>query len=101
MEKIYRCYTKKSGGRLYYFVKTYRVYPEIKKLAPILDCYGMHENFDRACSIAKIGDLELRKQLYNQLHNGADESKIVGMNKINSPIKMIFLNLQQLLQKAQ
>ena len=52
MENIYTVYTKIINGLTFYFVKKYKTIPEYNDLPPILESYGMHSDFDKACSIA-------------------------------------------------
>jgi hypothetical protein len=58
MEHYYTAYTKSVNNTLYFFVKKYIRYNEIKNATDILESYGMHTDFDKACTIAGIEDLE-------------------------------------------
>ncbi len=100
MEKMYISYTKKSGQRTYYFVKCFLIFPDLKNVSPVLEGYGMHEDFNKACNIAAVYDSNLKKQLLDQIDDTGSKAKVVAINKINSPIKMIFYNLQQSINKC-
>ena len=64
METQYKAYVKTINGMPFYFVKTYRAFPEFKNVAPLLETFGMHTNFKKACAIAEIYDDEIRQQPY-------------------------------------
>jgi len=58
METFYKAYTKTEQNKLYYFVKRYLSFPEYKDVEDILEGYGMHTDFDKACNIAGINNLQ-------------------------------------------
>lgn len=78
MEHLYTIETKMLQGKLHYFVKKIMVLPEFKGLADITIGYGMHTNFEKACSIANIFDTAIRQQLLLKLEE---------LNKIKHPAK--------------
>lgn len=67
MEHVYTVHTKLIQNKTYYFVKKLMVLPEFEGLADVVIGYGMHTNFDKACSIAGIHDIACRKQLLLEL----------------------------------
>ncbi len=67
MENIYSAYVRTVNGNPYFFVKKFQVFPEYKDLPPILDTYGMHTDFAKACKIAMISDKLIQQQLINEL----------------------------------
>ena len=67
MENFYSAYVRTVNGKEFYFVKKYQVFPEYKDIPQILDTYGMHTSFDKACKIAMIFDLEIKQQLILEL----------------------------------
>ncbi|HMI79943.1 MAG TPA: hypothetical protein VK484_14185 [Ferruginibacter sp.] len=71
MEHVYTAYTKILQDKTYYFVKKLMVIPEFKDLADVVVGYGMHTDFEKACSIAGIDDAGCRKKLLAELegHN--------------------------------
>jgi len=81
MENFYTAYTKNVQGTTFYFVKKYIIFPELKDATSVLESYGMHTNFDRACQIAQINDRETRSQLLTDLQN-ANSAKVIHMNTI-------------------
>jgi hypothetical protein len=70
MEHYYTSYTKTINNTTYYFVKKYTRFPELKNVPAILENYGMHTNFDKACTIAAIFDPALRQQLFKEAAPG-------------------------------
>ncbi len=67
MEHIYNIETKILQGKTHYFVKKIMVLPEFKGLADIVVGYGMHTNFEKACSIANVNDAASRQLLLLKL----------------------------------
>jgi hypothetical protein len=63
MEHLYTVHTKVIQGKTHYFVKKIMVLPEFKGLADHVIGYGMHTNFEKACSIAGITETATRQQL--------------------------------------
>ncbi|HSQ43558.1 MAG TPA: hypothetical protein VLM16_01095 [Ginsengibacter sp.] len=81
MENFYTAYTKVVQNTTFYFVKKYITFPEYKDVPGILESYGMHTNFDRACEIAAVRDKEIRQNLYADLQNCDENSaRIIHMN---------------------
>jgi hypothetical protein len=66
MEHIYTAYTKTVQNIHYYFVKKIMTFPEYDGLAPVTVGYGMHTDFEKACSIAGITDVQVKKQLLQE-----------------------------------
>ncbi|MEP7256563.1 MAG: hypothetical protein ABI666_12360 [Ferruginibacter sp.] len=67
MEHLYTVHTKMIQDKTYYFVKKIMALPELKGLADVVVGYGMHTDFEKACSIAGIDNSECRKQLLLEL----------------------------------
>lgn len=63
MEHVYQVHTKLIQDKTYYFVKKIMTLPELKGMAEIVIGYGMHIDFEKACSIAGIENSAARKQL--------------------------------------
>ena len=63
MEYLYTVHTKQIDDKTYYFVKKIMALSEFKGLADVVIGYGMHTDFEKACSIAGIEDKECRKKL--------------------------------------
>ncbi len=70
MERYYTSYTKKINNTTYYFVKKYRRYTELKNSPAILESYGMHPDFNKACSIASIQDNAIKQRLFKEASLG-------------------------------
>ncbi len=63
MEKIYFAYERTIGGKQFYFIKQYLVFPEYNNVPPLLQQYGMHTDFNKACNISMIQDTAIQKKL--------------------------------------
>ena len=82
METFYTAYTKLLDYKTYYFVKRFTAFPELKDVSPILEAYGMHTDFDRACHIAGITDAGVKEHLYTQAQENTQRGKLVELNNI-------------------
>jgi hypothetical protein len=83
METIYTAYTKLLDYKTYYFVKKFMAFPELKNVAPVLESYGMHTNFDKACSIAGLTDAAIKEKLLLQAEENSHRGKLVELNTTN------------------
>lgn len=80
MENFYTAYTRVVQDTTFYFVKKYVRFPEYKDLPGVLESYGMHTDFNRACEIALIDDKEIRDYLLADLQNNPNSAKVIHMN---------------------
>lgn len=80
MENFYTAYTKAIQGVTFYFVKKYLTFPEYKDVPDVLESYGMHTDFDKACEIAKIDDKIIKEQLLINLQNDPNQAKVIHIN---------------------
>ena len=83
MENFYIAYTRVVQTTTFYFVKKYVTFPEYKDVPNVLENYGMHTDFNRACKIAGIYDDELAKKLLSNLQNNIAGAKIIPMSTGN------------------
>ena len=83
MEISFTCYTKKLQGNIFYFVKKFIVFPEFTNVPPVLDGYGMHTDFDKACAIANLHDGIIKKQLLEEIETGVKQAKIIDLSEVN------------------
>ena len=67
MENLYTVQTKLLDGKTYYFVKKFLKLTEFKGLADVVTGYGMHTDFEKACSIAGINDKAVKHELLLRL----------------------------------
>ena len=67
MENLYTVHTKLLDGRTYYFIKKLLKLTEFKGLADVVVGYGMHTDFDKACSIAGIFDKMIKDRMLLEL----------------------------------
>jgi hypothetical protein len=79
METFYTAYTKLLDYKTYYFVKKFTAFPEFKDVSPILESYGMHTNFDKACTIAGLTDPLIKEQLLQQAEENTPRAKVVEL----------------------
>ena len=81
MGNFYTAYTKVVQDTTFYFVKKYVTFPEYKDVPGVLESYGMHADFNRACEIAAINDKEIRENLFADLQNSDENSaRIIHMS---------------------
>lgn len=83
MEKIYNSYTKVIDGTTYFFVKQFLIFSELPGVPPVLEKYGMHTSFEKACSIAGVKDKSIQKQLLETLENHTPLAKVIGIDDAN------------------
>ena len=83
METFYTAYTKLLDYKTYYFVKKFSAFPEFKDVSPVLDAYGMHTNFDKACSIAGLTDPAIKEQLLLQVQDNSQRARIVSLGTLS------------------
>ena len=96
METFYKAYSKMVQNRKHYFVKKIAHFPEYEELDDLVLGYGMHVNFNRACSIAKIDSPKIRQQLLAEADYVPATGKLVNIYR---PVKQQ-KNLIQLLQNS-
>jgi len=80
MENFYTAYTRVVQDTTLYFVKKYVRFPEYNDVPGILESYGMHSDFNRACQIAKINDPEIVHNLFADLQNNPNSAKVIHMD---------------------
>ena len=80
MENFYTAYTRVVQDTTFYFVKKYITFPEYKDVPGVLESYGMHTDFNRACQIALIDDIEIRNHLLADLKNNPNSARVIQMN---------------------
>jgi hypothetical protein len=80
MENFYTAYTKVVQNTTYYFVKKYVTFPEYKDVPGVLESYGMHADFNRACEIASVTDQQIRKNLFANLGDNESSARIIYMD---------------------
>lgn len=103
MEHYYKSYTKTINGTTYYFVKKYTSFPEFENTPAILERYGMHVDFKKACLIAEVYDPLIIEQLYNQasssLINEQDLTVVESHRLNNAQEKLNFAQRFNLIKK--
>ena len=80
MENFYTAYTKVVQNSTFYFVKKYLNFPELNDVPGILESYGMHADFNRACEIAGVKDAEVRKHLLADIQDNESSARIIYLN---------------------
>lgn len=90
MKYSYETYFKMIENRKYYFVKRYLQFKEFgDNLCDVLEGYGMHSDFNKACVIAGIKDQSLQQQLFAQMEAKLSEIKVIEMNQPSTLFKSI------------
>jgi DNA topoisomerase IA len=90
MNYTYEAYFKMIENRKYYFVKRYMQFKEFgDNLCDVLEGYGMHADFNKACIIAGVKEQSLQQQLYAQMEAKLSEVKVIEMNQQAMLIKSI------------
>lgn len=79
MEHIYISYCKKIDNSNFYFIKKFQVYPELFNIPPMLEGYGMHTNFDKACSLAGIYEQQIKNRLLQDVADTDMGGKVIEM----------------------
>ncbi len=95
MEKFYKAYIKEIDGITFYFIKKYTSFPEYKDLPDIMENYGMHKDFNRACDIALVNDSAIRQELLNTLPQNRQKPKIIHIRP-----KIIHMNVGKIINSA-
>jgi len=83
METFYTAYTKLLDYKTYYFIKKFSSFPEFKNVSPVLESYGMHTDFDKACSIAGINDSAIKDELLKQVQENIPRAKVIELTHTN------------------
>ena len=81
MENIYTAYTKTINGVTFYFVKKYQTFPEYKNVASVLENYGMHTDFKKACKIAMIDNKTIQQQLLDKIEINSAQTKVIQLKR--------------------
>ncbi len=89
MENFYTSYTKTVQGKTYFFVKKFLKFPEFNNVPDVLVGYGMHTDFDKACSIALIYDSTIKHQLLNNMTGAIEKAKVIEMQPVNFETKSV------------
>ena len=89
METIYTAYTKFLDYKIYYFVKKFTAFPELKDVSPILESYGMHTDFNKACTIAGINDPKIKEQLLKEADANTQRAKVVELSESGFSAKSV------------
>jgi len=89
METFYTAYTKLLDYKTYYFIKRFSAFPEFKDVSPVLEAYGMHTNFEKACSIAGVTDLLIRQELFHQAEESMLHGRVVELGDISYANKSV------------
>ena len=100
MEYLYTAYSKIIDGREFYFIKKFMVFPEVKDSCQVLDGYGMHTDFHKACKFAGITEKSIKEHLWFQVEPQAKEARIIKMIIPTHEPKVRHLRLNELVWKG-
>jgi hypothetical protein len=87
METVYTAYTKLLDYKTYYFVKRFSTFPEFKNVSPMLEAYGMHTDFEKACNIAGVHDVAVKERLYKEAQSTLPQARVVELPGISHAAK--------------
>lgn len=99
MENIYEAYTREIDKDIYYFVKKKTRFSEFTGTPETLEAYGMHSDFFKACSIARIYDANIISNLMQSVHIMPENARVVPMLKERSFNKTIIRNTHHVLSR--
>ena len=99
MENIYEAYTREIDKHIYYFVKKKTRFPELAGTPEILDNYGMHSDFYKACSIAHIKDVSIISNLMQSVQIIPENARVVPMVKEKSFNNAVIRNTHHVLSR--
>ena len=99
MENIYEAYTREIDNNIYYFVKKKTRFPELNGIPEILDSYGMHADFYKACSIAHIKDEKIISTLMQAVQIIPESARVVPMVKEKSFNNAVVRNTHHVLSR--
>jgi hypothetical protein len=80
MEMHYTSYTRKIGDSTFYFVKSFRIFPDMPQVPPLQEGFGMHIEFEKACRIAGILDPVMIQQLLRETREEQPQAKVIRFN---------------------
>ncbi len=83
MEIVYTSYSKLIDGSTYFFVKQFLVFPEIPNVQPVLEKYGMHTDFDKACNIAGLHDSTIKSKLLQEIESQESLVKVIEIDDVS------------------
>ena len=83
MKTLYHAYAQSINGTTFYFVKSFRTFPELKNVPPLMESYGMHTRFVKACEIAQIYDRETQLRLLHKIDN-AEAARVIPMQAVKA-----------------
>jgi hypothetical protein len=89
METFYTAYTKQLDFKIYYFVKKFTAFPELKNVPPVMESYGMHTDFNKACSIAGVVNEDIKAQLLMQAEGTRQTAKVVDLSNTATGITAV------------
>ena len=100
MEYLYTANTKIINEREFYFIKRFMIFPELEDACQILDGYGMHDDFHKACKIAGITEQAIKENLWFQVEPQAREARIIHLNIPSREPKIRRLHFNELMWKG-
>lgn len=77
MEHIYNAYKKDVQGVTTYFVKKLRTFPDLMGVPDIMEGFGMHADFTKACNIAGITQPDIINQLLAEVNETHMPAKVI------------------------
>ena len=89
MSHVYVSYFKLIENKKHYFVKKFLHLTDCGNVSDILDGYGMHTEFKKACIIAGIKEIDIQQQIFDSMNISSVEAKVICMNNPIAVVKSI------------
>jgi hypothetical protein len=80
MNYIYESYFKTIKGEKHFFIKKYLRLIGIGDVSDVMEGYGMHTDFKKACLIAGIKELEIQQKIFDSMEVNKAEAKVINLN---------------------
>lgn len=87
MKHNYQAYTKKVNGTEHFFVKKFLSFPEYQHVPDVMEGFGMHTNFSKACQIAGITDPQVMNNIFKDMSEPASHAIIIEMGNNENELR--------------
>ena len=88
MEHSYSVHKKEINGVPTYFIKKFLTFPDQQDIPDIREGFGMHSNFEMACSIAGVESDTIKSNLRQQVDEESAEGKVIPLQPEGRSIRM-------------
>lgn len=88
MEHVYTVHQKEINGVPTYFVKKFLTFPDQQGIPDIRDGFGMHRDFDIACTLAGVECNSIKSALRQQIDDVPVEGKVIPLQPEGRSVRM-------------